>query len=137
VDEEYFGVDEPAALSIGVLVGGWSPHTSEWKAALQYLGQRVTSAREGASSPLNVNVILQVPGNNITPDFEGVRTGYFSRKKMWLIVQAALPEAPREGDIEADLLDRLKEAIEQAEAWAKRRKIADDLQVLHRIVDKL
>jgi hypothetical protein len=137
VGEEYFGVDEPAALSIGVLVGGWSPYTSEWKAALQNLSQRVTSVRDGASSPLNVNVIFQVPGNNITPDFEGIRTGYFSKKKMWLIVQVALPEAPPEGGIDADLLNRLKEAIDEAETWAKRRKIAGDLLVLHRIVDKL
>jgi hypothetical protein len=95
------------------------------------------AAREGAPSPLNVNVIFQVPGNNITPDFEGVRTGHLSKKKRWLIFQAALPESPPGGDIDADLLDRLKEAIAEAEAWAKRRKIADDLPALHRIVDKL
>jgi hypothetical protein len=129
--------DEPVpSLSIGTIVGGWSPHTTTWRSALQRLSQSVQSKREGVVSGLNVNVIFQVPGNNISPDFEGVRTGHFSRTKNWLIVQAALPETPPD-DIEEDLLDRLRSAIREAEEWARRRGIADGLPELYSVVDNL
>lgn len=129
-------IEPVPALSIGTLVGGWSPYTSAWEKALQHLTHRVMSARAGVASPLNVNVIFQVPGNNITPDFEGVRTGHFSKKKMWLIVQAALPEAPPE-DVDAHLCDRLLAAIEETEEWARRKGITERLSELRGIVERV
>jgi hypothetical protein len=67
-----------------------------------------------------VNVIFQVPGHILKPDFEGVRTGYSSKKHRALIVQVALPEEPP--TLDADELDAyLKQimlvAVREAEAW--------------------
>lgn len=55
----------------------------------------VANAVQHVESPLNVNVIYQIPGNILKPDFEGVRTGHYSKEDSSLIVQAALPDDAR------------------------------------------
>lgn len=53
------------------------------------------AAREGVESDIRVNVEFHVPGTIWTPEFEGVRTGFFRRADSLLKVQVALPaEAP-------------------------------------------
>ena len=87
-------------------------------------------------SLLNVNVIFQVPGNILKPDFDGVRTGYFSKKESSLIVQAALPEdAP--DDVDDYLKRMLDAAVDEAERWAQRRRLAPDLRPLHEVLSSL
>jgi hypothetical protein len=83
-----------------------------------------------------VNVVFHVPGHILGVDFQGVRTGRFSKKDSWLMVQVALPEEPPE-DVDAYLKLTLVEAIDEAERWSRKRKLADDLQSLHRLVEAL
>lgn len=123
-------MDEPIpALSIGSIEGGSSPSMSRWRDAITSLTIEVATAAQRVESPLSVNVIYQVPGNILRPDFDGVRTGHYSKKDSSLIVQAALPDdAP--DDVEAHLKRVLVAAIDEAEQWARRRSIAPDLPAL-------
>lgn len=124
------------ALSIGSIEGGSSPNMSRWRDAITRLTIDVATAGQDLESPLNVNVIYQVPGNILQPDFEGVRTGHYSKKDSSLIVQAALPhDAP--DDVEAHLKRLLVAAIDEAEQWAKRRRVAPNLQALREVVARL
>ena len=123
-------------MSIGSIEGGSFPSTRLWREAVTQLTIEVDRAATGIASPLSVNVIFQVPGHILHPDFEGVRTGYYSRKQRALIVQAALPVDPPD-DIDAYLKDVLSAAIREAEQWAKRRRVAPSLDALAELVSLL
>lgn len=125
--------DVAQALSVGSILGGRGPWTSTWSEAIGALTIKIANARKGVISPLNVNVVFHVPGNLMKPDFEGVRTGSFSKKTSLLQVQIALPETPP-ADIDADLKARVNEALNEAERWAQKKKIASDLTQLRRLV---
>lgn len=123
-------------LSVGTVIGGTSPSSRRWQDRIRNLSRRVCEARSGVESPINVNVVFHVPGHILGVDFQGVRTGRFSKKDSWLMVQVALPEEPPE-DVDAYLKLTLVEAIDEAERWSRKRKLADDLQSLHRLVEAL
>ena len=74
-----------------------------------------------------------MPGDILKPDYSGVRTGSFSRKLSLLMVQVALPEEPP-ADIRAALRMHTLEALAEAERWAKKKGIADDLETLKGLV---
>jgi hypothetical protein len=78
-------------LSIGSIIGGSTAANRPWRDAVLELMRKVADGREGVASTLNVNVVFQIPGNILKPDFEGVRTGSFSKKDRHLMVQVALP----------------------------------------------
>jgi hypothetical protein len=130
-------VNEPIpALSIGSVEGGSSPSMPRWREGLTRLTIEVAKAAEHVESPLNVNVIYQVPGNILQPDFAGVRTGHYAKKDSSLIVQAALPDDAPE-DVDGYLKRLLVAAIEEAEQWARRRRIAEDLSALRELARRL
>jgi hypothetical protein len=130
--------DEPVeALSIGVVFGGTPAVDEAWRPETQRLMKAVIAARDGVVSPLAVNVVFHVDGHLLPPvDFEGVRTGSFSRKLNLLMVQAAVPTDSLE-DRRAVLLALLRKAVDEAEAFAKRRKIADALPEVRGVVESL
>jgi hypothetical protein len=124
------------ALSIGAVVGGQSPSAAKWRASIRALTNAVAIAAQEIQTPININVIYQVPGHIIKPDFEGVRTGVYSKSKRWLIVQVALPEkAPDDSD--AYVRRTLAAAVDEAERWARKRGITDNLDSLRRLVARL
>jgi hypothetical protein len=67
---------------------------------------------------------------------EGERTGRFSKSLALLMVQVALPEEPPK-DVDAYLRVRLLAAVGEAEHWAAKRPIAQDLQGLRAFVASL
>jgi hypothetical protein len=107
--------------------------TRRWREGLTDLTLRVDALTGEVRSPLKVNVIFQVPGHFLRPDFEGVRTGSFSRAASALIVQVALPEETPD-DVEEYLRESLVAAVDEAERWAQRRGIAGDLGALRGIL---
>jgi hypothetical protein len=109
---------------------------SVWREALTKLTIAVDNASARASSSLNVNVVLQIPGSVLRPDFTGVRTGRFSPMRRLLLVEVALPEEPSEA-IGAQLIRALGAAVEEAERWADRQWRVGELTELHRIVQAL
>lgn len=117
------GERDEAVLSIGAMVGGTNVNARRWRAAIMALAQRVSSLREGVTSPLNVNVVYQVPGEVLpTLDFVGVRSGRYSRSRNLLLVQAAVPGEPPP-DMDSVLLNLLDAAIVEAELLALKRKM--------------
>lgn len=129
------GTEKFEALSIGAVFGGPSEDDQRWWPDIQWLMNAVIARRQGARSPLAVNVVYHVDGEFLPPvDFEGVRTGRLSRKRMVLMVQAAVPMGPVD-DRRDTLLRLLAEAVLEAERLAKRRKIADGLPEIRAIVD--
>jgi len=120
--------DAIPVLSIGSINGtGFGSY--EWRRAMRPFAGRIVQLRAGVMSPLHVNVVYFVPGPGFQPEFKGVRTGSYSKAKHSLIVQAALPEAPTSPH--ADILRALLvEAIDVAEEFAQKRKIAEGLPEL-------
>ena len=121
-------------LSIGARLGGTDPESNEWDSAISRLMRQVMAARAGVVSPLRVNVVFFVRGDILPSlDFAGVRTGRFSRKDAHLMVQAAVP-AGYVDDRGHVLIELLRAAIDEAETFARRRRVADDLHELHGVV---
>jgi hypothetical protein len=133
---QVIGLREARPLAIGSVVGGMTSTARTWSEAITRLTIRVDEARGGWTSPLSINAVFHVPGNILKPEFEGVRTGTYSKKDGWLMVQVALPEQPPD-DVDSDLMERLMAAVDEAERWARRRRIADDLAELRRLVGTL
>ena len=123
-------------LSTGAIIGGVSRLNQEWRELLDDFSRRVSAAGHATGSPINVNVVFQVPGEFLQPDFLGTRTGIFRRKDRWLVVQVALPEAPPENANEY-LKSRLSEALDEAESWALRKYGVAGLPELRHIASKL
>lgn len=115
-------------LAVGIVAGG--PGSSkEWIEALKLLGRQVMESREDVESPLAVNVVFQVPGQFLQPDFQGARSGQFSRKERRLLVQVALPLEPG-GDAYRDARDRLAQAVVVAEEFAYQEGLTPTAEIL-------
>lgn len=122
-------------LSIGAVFGGTIAIDEAWKPAIQRTMKAVIRHREGLQSPLCVNVVFHVDGEHLpSVDFDGVRTGRLSRKRMELMVQAAVPPEPVVDRREV-LLRLLRDAVAEAEAFARRRGIADELTEIRAVVE--
>lgn len=122
-------------LSVGIVDGG-STDGGACANAARALGLRVAAAREGVVSPLNVNVVFQLAGRHVSPDFRGVRTGRYRKQQNHLLVQAAVfPEEV--ADAPAEVARLLGEAVAEAENWARRRRVADSLDALRSLVSAL
>lgn len=124
------------SLAIGAVAGG--PGTSrEWAEAVKQLGRRVIAVREGVTSPLAVNVVYQIPGHHLEPEFVGVRSGRFSRKDARLLIQVALPPEPSL-EPDQDVRALLREAVELAEDFARQEgMIVGELDGLRGLLDRV
>lgn len=129
--------ERPDALSIGAVYGGTRSIDESWRPDIQRVMQEVMALRQGVASPMNVNVVFHVEGHLLPPvDFEGVRTGRFSRRSAHLMVQAAVPR-DAVADRRAVLLGLLRAATAEAAAFARQRGIASDLNEVRGIVDAM
>lgn len=99
------------------------------------LMRRVKELRSDVSSPLAVNVVFQIPGSNLSPEFEGLRSGLFSRKEQKLMVQVALPPlAPASADEEVRSF--LRAAVLLAEDFAQQEALIEgELEELRGLVE--
>lgn len=124
------------ALSIGAMSGG-SGANGKWVAAVMALMRLVRELRVGVTSPLGVNVVFQIPGDNLTPEFEGVRSGIFSRKESKLLVQVGLPSEPR-GSADQEVRCLLRSAVLLAEDFAQQEALVDgELEELRELLERL
>ncbi len=89
------------------------------------LSRSVSGLRDQLDSELNLNVEFHVPGHLLAPDFQGVRTGAFRKADRLLKVQVALPVNPPENPY-AYGVQAIRDSIDEAEAWSKRRRIEFD-----------
>ncbi len=126
---------EPA-LSLGVIIGGTSASRT-WEMAVKRLATHVADVRAGVISPLAVNVVYQIPGEHVSPDFTGVRTGRFSKKNRELLIQVALPSEPS-GDPYMEALALLCDAVNEAERFARQQGLVESRLVeLHELLGRL
>src|SRR6266700_5558645 len=71
-----------------------------------------------------LNVVFQYPGSLLQPEFTGVRTGSFSKKKMLLAVQVAVPADILKSDqFVAEYGRLLKEAIVVGKKFLEKKGI--------------
>lgn len=117
------GLDEPVkVLSLGSVIGGRTLKNRGWSEAIRALTREIAGHREGVESDINVNVEFHVPGNLLQPEFEGLRTGAFSKFEALIKVQIALPEQPP-ADPRAHLIYLVREALDVVDQWISRRKL--------------
>lgn len=118
--------EEDPTLSVGVIVGG-AFAAKEWRNAVTQLAERLLEMSDEAAShdAVALNVIYQIPGEVMTPDFEGVRTGRYSKSKARLIVQVALPEEVPD-DPERVVREYLDQAIGLAESFLLKKGIPEE-----------
>lgn len=137
-EEEVMASDEPGPLSIGAVLGDGDRKSMQWHKSIAAIMTEVRSRRAGVSSPLNVNVVYHVDGRMAPNEFAGVRTGRFSRKSSALIVQAAVTDTSLEPEEQRPMLmELLNLAIDEAEEFARKKKIASSLDEIRGILDQL
>ena len=121
-------------IGISTVVGG-TIGTRPWRDATRDVIRRVNAIRMGYGSPLSLQVVFQIPGEVVRPDFSGVRTGLFSRREGRLVVQVAVP-VEFEGDRPAWVIAQLRAAVAEAEKFAVMEALPDtDLSGLRRLID--
>jgi hypothetical protein len=126
-------VDHPS-LDISMLSGG-TIGTRAWEEAITAVIRRLNPIRSGYATPLALKVVFRIPGEVLRPDFTGLRTGLFSRRKGRLVIQVAVPEVP-DGDPQAWVIAMLGAAVAEAERFAAMEALPDkDLSGLKRLVD--
>lgn len=72
----------------------------------------------------SLDVVFHVPGSVIKPDYQGLRTGKFSRKERMLMVQVSVPAAlVMSEDSEVFIINSLREAVRMAKPRFQRAGI--------------
>lgn len=89
--------DARLSVSIGIVSGGTSPSNRavvEFLRAILKRSAELWGSAEDAveTAGCMVNVVFHVPGTLRSPDFVGIRTSTFSRKRRLLMVQVAVPD---------------------------------------------
>lgn len=127
----------PVPLSIGSVVGGMNAGAMSWREEIGMLMRLVRDRREFLTTPVNVNAVYHVPGN-VRPqlEFQGVRTGAYSKREKQLVVQVALPPEVAD-DPQVTLLACLREAIGAAEDYVSQRGLADGLPEIRAFIDEI
>jgi hypothetical protein len=128
--------DAGSVLAIGAILGDSDMENMAWSRAIGALSQRVEKLSLGLTSPLRVNVVFHVDGRLAPNEFVGVRTGRFNKGKSQLVVQAAVPPGPAE-DRHTVLLRLLADAVNEAETFARKGRIADGLDEIRALIESL
>lgn len=117
--------DRPKALSVGIIVGGFTAQSKVWREALTRLSRDVSGIAGQLGSDFKINVEFQIPGHIISPDFQGVRTGAFRKADRILKIQVAVPVDPPANPY-AYGVQAIGDAVDAAEAWSVRRRVEFD-----------
>jgi hypothetical protein len=123
-------------LFVNSLVGGSLGSAREWAAAVSDITLRVFDAAAGAVSPLIVGVLFQISGETFKADFEGLRTGRYSKATNTLLIQVALPESLPDSTYDF-LVEMLKKAIDVAEDVSRKKNLSDGLPAIRSILAQL
>lgn len=76
-----------------------------------------------------INVVFQYPGSLLQPDFVGVRTGSFSKKKRMLVVQVAFPgDMLSSNSFVKHYLAFLKDALVEGKKYLDKKGISFSLE---------
>lgn len=128
--------DKVPAFSIGAVYGDYDAESKAWDPVIRGVMKEVKGLCDGITTPLKVNVVFYIDGKLARNEFSGVRTGRFSKRDSELMVQAAVPNGPVD-DRRKQLRQLLTDAIDEAEVFAQKKKIASDLTEIRRILNNL
>jgi hypothetical protein len=107
-------------IGIGVQMGGPEQRDSVVKAVLLKAMQTAERVRDPSykdGTEAWINPIFIVPGSLLQPDFDGMKTGHFSRREKGLVIQVAVPNAVAEGaDVERFVVASLRDCVRLAAA---------------------
>ena len=107
-------------IGIGVDSGGPELRNSAVKSVLMKAMQTAARARDPSyddGTEAWINPIFIVPGSLHVPDFEGLKTGHFSRREKGLVIQVAVPKAVAEGvGVEQFVVRSLRDCVQLAAA---------------------
>lgn len=131
--------DDSWPFAMGTILGG-DVGDRVWAREIGRLELAARAVHAEVSTLLRVNVVFFVDGRVRRNDFTGVRTGSFFRKESLLIVQAAIYPGPgghpaTGGEVRAVVVPLLWECVDVAEAWARKKGIAESLPGIRRIID--
>jgi hypothetical protein len=117
-------------------MGDPDPESMTWLTAIRGLTHEAKALSPADYQGVIVNIAFRVDGTVLPLDFTGVRTGSYRKATRLLEVQAAVAKDPVP-DRRGLLLDLVVAAVDEAEAYLIRRKVATGLPVLtaHVVVD--
>ena len=130
---------KPPPISIGLIVGDPHDETKNWSSSAQRISRSVQHHRGNVESPFNLDIVFLISGEFMSVDFEGVRTGRYSRKHNLLMVQIAVPRSSVSTEFERqDVLRKgLLGAIHAGENEAlRRKKVSGPLTEIRDIVER-
>lgn len=118
-------------ISLGNQYGGPELKGSAIRLLLQKIMQLVSDLRDenydDGTSPW-VNIIFIVPGSLIKPDFSGMKTGFFSKKRKGLVIQIAVPQSVLDcGTEEPFAIESLMNAMDLADEYFRKKGLDFDL----------
>ena len=111
-------------IYLGRVYGGPEICGSSVDKAISGLVQLLGPQSEGR--PGSLDVVVHVPGSEFKPDFEGVRSGRFSKKERMLMVQIGLPQNLVSADsveVQLSILGALRQAVRLGRARFEKAKI--------------
>lgn len=131
------GSGEDGILFIGI-VHGPSEVQHHWADLAMGLSRRASEqyAEDRASSPFALQVHFLARGRYVEPEFDGLRVLRFSRRRKLFSVEAVLGERFPDDPL-AEMVGLLRQAVDAASDYARKKKIADDLPSLRRAVEML
>lgn len=128
--------NRPKALSVGVIVGGFTAQSKVWREVLMRLSRDLSGLAGHLESEFRINVEFHVPGSILSPEFQGVRTGTFRKADRHLKVQVAVPNDPP-ADPYAYCLHAIGDAVDAAQAWSVRRHVEFDAEPFRSVLAML
>jgi hypothetical protein len=107
-----------------------------WTTSVNALCHQLLEIARGYESPMNLDVLFIVPGEVFQPDFAGLLQQRFRSHQNLLRIEVALTDPPSD-DPHGDLHALMGRAIDMAEAYARRKRIADDLRQIRELHARL
>jgi hypothetical protein len=131
---------EEAALSFGIYMGV-SREARYWRDTIGTLMRQVRTVPQESDTVLRLNLVYIVFGEQVQSDFEGIRYGRWWGRDRTLRLNAGVDEAGVvETPVEARraiLVGLLWDAVGDAEAYARKKRIADGLPEIRRVAGLL
>jgi hypothetical protein len=126
-DPEFEAPAEPELLSLGLIGGGPAPGNELLSEAFMALMRWVRDNRgRYPNTGLRINIVFQIPGPFLSPDFEGVFPARYARKTNHLLVNAAVPKGLALDQVREFFVQALTEVRTTTLEYLQRRKIEVD-----------
>lgn len=137
-DPEFEPPEFPELLSLGLIVGGITPANELVREAFMALMRGVRDRARGyPNEGLRINIVFQVPGRFMSPDFEGVFPARFARKTNHLLVNAAVPASLTFEQVPQFFVDALSQTKAAATEYLRGRKLNVETKHVMAFIDDL